>query len=294
MKPLRITIIGLGLIGGSLGKAFKAAQGGRVAITGVDACRDSLALGVEIGAIDYAAEDCQDGVREADVVFLCTPVLQMLPMLEQCAPALPKGCIVTDVGSTKAFVSSGIRAHLPDCVEYVSGHPMAGREKSGIQAADAELFVNKCYLLLPDVSTSAAAVEKIAELAAWTGACVRLMDSRLHDHGAALMSHIPHVAAAALVHLLDACPSLEVRSQLIGGGFRDTTRIASSNADMWADVCMTNPEAILAGMQELQTILTQMTTAIEAKNRPAVHDFFTQAKKKRDALLSASHDPSWR
>lgn len=288
MKKLKITIIGMGLIGGSIGLALKEADPDRFFITAVATRTATLELALERKAADRAIADLTEGVADADIIFICTPVLQIVPIVEKIAPFLKQGTIITDVGSTKGYIAERINHILPSGVFYVSGHPMAGLEQSGMQAADSRLFINKWYILVPEVSTSAEAVNTVAELIALTGAKITTMKVEDHDRCAAVISHVPHVAAAAMVHLLDFSHDMEESLKLAGGGFRDTTRIASSNADMWSDICLTNPQAITDSLQNLRAILSQVIEDIEEGDRQALHTFFSIAKKRRDALINAS------
>lgn len=287
MKTLKITIIGLGLIGGSLGQALKDKLSSRVAVTGYDMSEYIVDVAIDRKAIDYGSTSLQEAVMQADFVFLCTPVLQMMPIIEQISPYLKPGAILSDVGSTKRFLVEKIVDMLPTGVEFVGGHPMAGSERSGITAAQPGLFQDKYYIIVPASNTSPAAVKSLVELIAVTGAIITVMDMTKHDLCAAFISHVPHVAAAALVNLLDNCSEAE-SLKLTGGGFRDTTRIASSNADMWADICLSNSEAINEGLKKLQVLLDEVIIAAEAKDRKKLHSFFSNAKHRRDSLISAS------
>ena len=162
---------------------------------------------------------------------------------------------------------------------------MTGIENSGIMAATQGLFKEKWYILVPEASTCPKAVEAVSEILTWTGARITTMDLADHDQCAAIISHVPHVAAAALVNLLGKYPDLEESFKLVGGGFRDTTRIASSNADMWADICLTNAQPITDSLLQMKDLLDEMIQAIENGDRPAIHHFFKRAKVRRDALI---------
>ncbi|EIW17982.1 MULTISPECIES: prephenate dehydrogenase [Pelosinus] len=285
MKVKHITIIGLGLIGGSLGLALKKQCGEALKVTGVDHDQETLELAVQRGAVDYSTNDWKRGVEQADIIFLCTPVLQIIPIVEQILPYVKVGGILTDVGSTKGFLAEKLLYMMPSGVHYVSGHPMTGIERSGIMAADRGLFKDKWYILIPEASTSPEAVEIISQTLTWTGARITTMDLYDHDQCAAIISHIPHVVAAALVNLLGKYPALEESFKLVGGGFRDTTRIASSNADMWADICLTNSQPITQSLLQLKELLDEMIQAVEKADRPAIHHFFKRAKVRRDILI---------
>ncbi|MCR5175779.1 MAG: prephenate dehydrogenase/arogenate dehydrogenase family protein [Anaerovibrio sp.] len=291
MARLNLAIIGVGLIGGSLGLSLKDKLGDDIYITGQCRTQKSMDKAVELGAVDFASGDIRETVKDADIVFLSTPVLQMIPMVEKMLPFLKKGAIITDAGSTKQFIWNSIKELLPKDIYYIAGHPMTGREMSGVSAASKDLFKNKCYVIVEDTGAPKEAHDKICELIKLTGANLTTLDIAKHDRCASVISHIPHVTAASLVTLLnrshgdkDAC------LKLAGGGFKDTTRIASSNADMWADICMTNKEAITNHLKLLQGILAEVVVAIESGDRQAVHDFFAESKKSRDSILEKTKD----
>ena len=286
MARLNLAIIGVGLIGGSLGLCLKDKMGDDIYITGQCRTQKSMDLAMEMGAIDFASSDIEEVVKNADVIFLSTPVLQMVPMVEKMLPYLKSGAIITDAGSTKQFIWKNLQKILPPDIYYVAGHPMTGREMSGVAAAKKDLFENKCYVIVENTGAPKEATDKICELVRLTGADLETLDIAQHDRCASVISHIPHVAAAGLVTLLNRSHGdMEACLKLAGGGFKDTTRIASSNADMWADICMTNQEAITNHLKLLQGILAEVIVAIESGDRQAVHDYFAESKKRRDSIL---------
>jgi len=286
MARLNLAIIGVGLIGGSLGLCLKDKMGDDIYITGQCRTQKSMDLAMEMGAIDFASSDIEEVVKNADVIFLSTPVLQMVPMVEKMLPYLKSGAIITDAGSTKQFIWKNLQKILPPDIYYVAGHPMTGREMSGVTAAKKDLFENKCYVIVENTGAPKVATDKICELVRLTGADLETLDIAQHDRCASVISHIPHVAAAGLVTLLNRSHGdMEACLKLAGGGFKDTTRIASSNADMWADICMTNQEAITNHLKLLQGILAEVIVAIESGDRQAVHDYFAESKKRRDSIL---------
>ena len=283
---MKLAIIGVGLIGGSLGLCLKKEMGKDIFITGLCRTQKSMDLAVELGAVDMAAPDVRAVVEDADIVFLATPVLQMVPMLGKILPHLKQGAILTDAGSTKAYLWQHIQGILPEGVYYIAGHPMTGREKSGVEAASADLFRNKAYVIVEDTGAPPEAHEKLMSVLSHTGANFLRLDIRKHDRCASIISHVPHVTAAALVTLLNQSEGdMESCLKLAGGGFKDTTRIASSNADMWADICMTNGEAIATHLRDLQAILGTVIGAIEAGDREAVRRYFAASTERRDAIL---------
>lgn len=285
-KKLKLAIIGVGLIGGSLGLALKDRLGDDIRITGLCRTQKSMDKAVELGAVDFASPDIEKVVAGADVVFLSTPVLQMMPVVVQMLPYLKKGAIITDAGSTKQFIWNQLKEHLPDDIYYIAGHPMTGREKSGVEAAGKELFMNKCYVIVEDTGAPKEAHDLICDMVRVTGANLTTLDIAKHDRCASVISHIPHVAAAALVTLLNRSHGdKEACLKLAGGGFKDTTRIASSNSDMWADICMTNQAAITNHLKLLQGIIAEVIVAIESGDRQAVHDYFADAKERRDSII---------
>lgn len=285
-KPLRLAIIGVGLIGGSLGLCLKEALGDDIYITGLCRTQVSMDKAVELGAVDFADSDIEKVVSEADIVFLSPPVLQIVPMVKKLLPYLKPGTILTDAGSTKCCIWQELQGILPEDIYYIAGHPMTGREKSGVEAAKADLFRGKAYVIVEDTGAPKEAHGKLMGVLRHTGANFTTLDIKQHDRCASVISHVPHVTAAALVTLLNRSgDDLESCIKLIGGGFKDTTRIASSNADMWADICMTNGEAISNHLRDLQAILGEVITAIEKQDRKAVHDYFAASKARRDSLL---------
>ena len=283
---LKFAIIGVGLIGGSLGLCLKDKLGDAIYITGLCRHQSSMDKAVALGAVDYASSDLPSVVADADIVFLRPPVLQIVPMVEKILPYLKPGTILTDAGSTKGYIWQHLQKILPKDIYYIAGHPMTGREKSGVEAAVKDLFVGKAYVIVEDTGAPPEAHAKLMSVLQYTGANFTTLDIAQHDRCASVISHVPHVTAAALVTLLNRSgDDRESCIKLIGGGFKDTTRIASSNADMWADICMTNGDAIASDLRNLQNILGEVITAIERHDRAAIHDYFAASKACRDSLL---------
>ena len=291
---IKLAIIGVGLIGGSLGLALKEKLGDQIYITGLCRTQRSMDNAMRLGAVDHASNDLEKVVGDADIIYLSTPVLQIIPMVEKILPFVKRGAILTDAGSTKQFIWERLKKILPTGIHYVAGHPMTGREMSGVEAARADLFKGKAYVIVEDSGAPSEVVERLMGVLRLTEAKFVTLDIAKHDRCASVISHVPHVTAAALVTLLNrAGDDLDSCIKLIGGGFKDTTRIASSNADMWADICMTNGEAIANNLRELQNILSEVIGAIESKDRAAVHDYFAASKARRDSLLeSVAFDPN--
>lgn len=291
---MKLAIIGVGLIGGSLGLCLKDKLGDKIFVTGLCRSQESMRRAMSLGAVDLATSDLKAVVGDADIVYLSPPVLQIVPMVKKILPFLKSGAILTDAGSTKQFIWQELKKILPPDIFYVAGHPMTGREKSGVEAASKDLFRGKAYVIAENTGAPADVKEKLMSLLRLTEANFLEIDIAKHDRCASIISHVPHLTAAALVTLLnDAGDDLDSCLKLVGGGFKDTTRIASSNADMWADICMTNGDAISAHLRDLQGILGKVIAAIDARDRQAVHDYFAKSKARRDKILETiTFDPN--
>ena len=285
---LKLAIIGVGLIGGSLGLCLKDKLGDEIYITGLCRTQKSMNLAMELGAVDFASSDLETVVGNADIIFLSPPVLQIVPMVEKIVPFLKSGTIITDAGSTKQYIWEHLQKILPPDIYYIAGHPMTGRELSGVSAAKKDLFKNKAYVIVENTGAPKEAHEKLMSILKLTEANFTTLDIAKHDRCASIISHVPHVTAAALVTLLNrAGDDLDSCIKLIGGGFKDTTRIASSNADMWADICITNDKAIANNLRDMKNILDEVINAIERGDRQAIHDYFAASKSRRDSILEA-------
>lgn len=279
--------MGLGLIGGSIALALKQSLGEQITVTAFDCQKTTIEYARGCTPIDFVTDDYIAAVKDADLVLLAVPVLQMIPLAETIMPHLKEGAVLTDVGSTKAAICRDIVPILRDDISFVAGHPMAGIELSGIAAAKADLFDNKFYIVISETAKTESSVRLVESMVRAIGARVTTLELAAHDACVAVISHVPHVAAAGLVNLLGCSPeNLEHNVKLAGGGFRDTTRIASSDADMWADICISNGAAIKKTLRDYQDMLGIIVDAIEEKDRQAIHSFFRSAKLRRDALLN--------
>lgn len=246
----RVTIIGLGLIGGSLGLALR--DSGRVElVSGFDQDPAVVRQALEMGAVDRA-DELGEVVREADFVFYCVPLASMPGLVKATAPWLAPGCIVTDVGSVKVPVGRWL-SELPPQVHAIGGHPMAGSERTGIGSADRYLFENAIYVLTPFNQVPAESVDRLARLIEETGARVRIMDAHAHDRAVAQISHLPHVLAYSLLGLVEDSQEGKL---LAAGSFRDLTRVAAASSQLWEDILYSNRleviEAIDAMIEKLK------------------------------------------
>ena len=278
-----VTIIGLGLIGGSLALALKKYT--HCHVVGYDACPRVVAAALTGGAIDAGADSPDQAVADADVVFWALAPSMIPQAVQQTAGRMKNGAIITDVASSKGDLNR-LSGQLPPGVTYIGGHPMAGSEKNGFGAANADLFVGRPYILLPDSSADPAALPALAGLIAQLGARIVVMDMSDHDPAVADISHVPHIAAAALTMLAGDGVQGSRKLSLAAGGFRDMTRVASGNPAMWADICMTNRVAVVSSIRQLQHILERVNELLQTGDQGALKEFFAQAKDIRDASVS--------
>jgi prephenate dehydrogenase len=282
----KLVIFGVGLIGGSLALALREANYCKE-IVGCGRNAAQLQKAIDLGVIDSYSLDPQAAVQGADVVLLSVPMGAMQAILEQIKDALPANCILTDAGSTKGSVVDQVNAVMGlDYTQFVPGHPVAGREKSGVEAAVVDLYEGRRVILTPDQHTNPCAVEVVAAMWEVTGALVEQMPVEMHDQVLAATSHLPHVLAFSLVDTLLNMPQQEDILRYAAGGFRDFTRIASSDPVMWRDICLYNKTAILDMIQALQSNLTEFAGLIDEQNGEALYQRMTKAKQARDNYIA--------
>jgi prephenate dehydrogenase len=255
---VRISIVGLGLIGGSIGLALKKASWRNVEIVGYARRCETASLAQKSGAVDSVELDICKAIKSADIVIVATPVLTVKDIFTQIAPDLPDGTIVTDTASTKLQVMSWAQKTLPSSISFVGGHPMAGKEISTIKAATADLFHNCIYCLTPPPQTKPGAVKTVKDMVKALGAIPLIIDAEEHDRLVAGISHLPLLLSAALVLATTKNPSWPLMSRLAASGYRDLTRLASGNPELGADICLTNRSAITSWIdifiEELQKL----------------------------------------
>jgi prephenate dehydrogenase len=227
----------------------------------------------KVGAIDQAYSTLQDAVRGAELVVLATPVGTMRALLQNLATCVTPGAVVTDVASTKAQVISWAEEFLPPSVSFVGGHPMTGKEQSGVEAADASLFQNRIYCLTPTARTRPAAINKVSAFVEALGARVRFLEPAEHDGQVAGVSHLPFIASIALVNTVTASPSWSDASLLAANGFRDMSRLAGGSPEMYRDICLTNSEAITHWLDEYITALRTIRNSIAEHDKNLVETF---------------------
>jgi prephenate dehydrogenase len=285
-----VAIVGIGLIGGSLGLALRE-RGLARHVLGIPRRGATLDEALSVGAIDSGSLSLAT-VSDAELVILAPPVLAIPPLVEGMAPYLRPGTLVTDVGSTKGALMRRLSLSLPEHADLVGGHPMAGSERGGVLAARADLFEGAIYVLTRAPRTRPESVERLEELARRLGATPVEMDPDLHDDAVARISHLPHVVAAALAEAtgMGYLP-IEVLRLLVAGGFKSTTRIAASPPEMWRDICLTNRDAILTGLNDFEEALARFREALEEGSADGLLDAFTRGKSVRDTLAPPEEGP---
>jgi prephenate dehydrogenase len=282
----RLAILGVGLIGGSLARALRDA-GHVQEIVGYGRGLANLQRAVELGVVDRIETSLSAAVNGADMVVMATPVGTMSEMLKTIAPYLGKDAIVTDVGSVKGTVAAAARAALgPKLAAFVPGHPIAGTERSGVEASMASLFVGRRVVLTPLPENKSETVLRVRAMWQAAGAEVVEMSVEHHDEVLAATSHLPHLLAYALVDLL---AQLEDRREVFAyaaGGFRDFTRIASSDPVMWRDISLANRAAIVQMLKHYRGELDGLIAAIANGDGDKLQQLFTRAKAARDAFIN--------
>ncbi len=279
----RLTIYGVGLIGGSLARALKAA-GAVGEIVGYGRSVEPLQKALELGVIDRYETDAAEALQGSDVLLLGVPVGSMAAVLSELKPHLEPQTVITDVGSTKGSVVGAAEAvfgELPP--RFIPGHPIAGTEKSGVEASFAELYQNRRVILTPEANSDAEALELVRWMWQQAGAEVIEMAVVHHDEVLAATSHLPHMLAFTLVDTLARLEEHDDVFRYAAGGFRDFTRIASSNPQMWHDICLNNRDALLKMLGRFSEELSSLSAAIERGDGQTILDTFTRAKAARDS-----------
>ncbi len=280
----RLCVIGVGLIGGSLARSLK--QAGAVGeVIGAGRRESTLRTALELGVIDHFSTDLPLAVSEADVVVVAVPLGAIFKVIAAIADHLPANCVLTDVGSAKGSVIADVyRVFGAPPATFVPGHPIAGTEQSGVEASFPELFCHRRVILTPLLETSASAHEVVRRMWETVGAEVVDMGVDHHDEVLAATSHLPHMLAYALV---DSLARMDDRAEIFryaAGGFRDFTRIASSDPRMWHDICVANRKHLLEVTARFSEDLNRLIQAIEASDGDAILEIFGRAKRARDNL----------
>lgn len=287
----RIALIGIGLIGSSLARVIRR-EGLARHIAIATRSRSTLARAEELGLGDSYTTDAQEAVRDADLVIVSVPVGSSGEVAAEIAPALKKGAILTDVGSTKASVIAQMQPHVPEGVHFIPGHPLAGTEKSGPDAGFADLFDNRWCIFTPLQGTDPEALEKLSEFWRRCGSNIDTMDPQHHDMTLAIVSHLPHIIAYNIVGTADDLEAV-TKTEVIkysASGFRDFTRLAASDPTMWRDVCLHNKDAILEMLARFSEDLASLQRAIRWGDGEKLFDLFTRTRAIRRSIIEAGQD----
>jgi len=281
----RLAVIGVGLIGGSLALALKKA-GAVGEVVGCGRGKPNLETAVALGVIDRYSRDPAEAVRGADVVFLATPVRSLARVTQSLLPGLKAGAILTDGGSVKGEVIRTVEPLLPDTVHFVPGHPIAGTEQSGAEAAFATLYRGKRCILTPTEKTDAAALDLVERMWTLAGSEVVRMPQEKHDRVLAAISHLPHMVAYSLVNAVGSYDHYEENIlEYSAGGFRDFTRIASSDPTMWRDIALSNRDALLEMMEHFEKFFAELKKDVREGKDEKLFEFFLRSKQLRDGIL---------
>jgi prephenate dehydrogenase len=288
----KITIIGVGLLGGSIGLAARKIHVAKE-IAGFVRNQKNISDCEKFGATDFATTDLLSAVSNSDLVILCTPLAQMPSLAEQMLPALKRGAIVTDVGSVKSNVVRELESLVQKSgAHFIGSHPMAGAEKTGVAVARANLFENAVCVLTPTKKSNANAVRKLEQFWQSLGARVLKIDAAQHDLLVSRSSHLPHVIAAALANLVLNPANPKMQSQLCATGFRDTTRIASGSPEMWRDIALANRKNLSRAVDAFVAELKKFQTALKSGEAKALDKIFATAKSRRDNWCAKSASTS--
>ena len=276
---MKVAIIGVGLIGGSIGLALKDSKIKSVKITGIGRSEERLKLAMDLKAIDEMATDVREGVKDADVVFVCLPVGLIAGTVRDIMPYCKNSAVITDVGSVKKAIIDGIeesssRLGAKKRPEFLGGHPIAGSEKTSVKYARHDLFRDAAVVLTPAADSTSSAIKKIKNLWLGMGAKVYLMSADEHDRVISYTSHLPHIVAFALVKTVD-------HLEFAGSSFRDTTRIVSSDPSMWAEIVSENRDNIMRAVEEFKKELMNIEAA---GSKEKMRRIFSEAKAKRDRI----------
>lgn len=289
----KVCIVGLGLIGGSVGLAIKRSNISNQ-ITGYARSNSTLERAIELGLVDKVEDNLKDAVNDCDLVILATPLSAFKKLVEEMSPFLKKNCIITDTGSAKLSVIEDLSDILPSNVEFVPGHPIAGTEESGPDAGFAELFDNRWCILTPTDDNSSHAVDLVREFWESIGSKVEIMDPLHHDKVLAITSHIPHLIAFNIVGTANNLANVTEKEvvKYSAGGFRDFTRIAASDPKMWSDIFTYNSEAVLEMLELFSNDLAKLKSAVIKKDSDLLFSNFEKTREVRKNIIDAGQEES--
>jgi prephenate dehydrogenase len=273
-----VAIVGVGLIGGSIGLALRQRKlAGKV--VGIGRRPESLQKAVAAKAVNQATQDLAEGVRAAELIVVCTPVDTIAQHVYEAAAACPEGALLTDAGSTKASIARRLERVLPPKVGFVGSHPLAGSEKTGCEHARADLFQGRTVVVTPTLTSSKSDVRRATAFWSALGANVVKLAPAVHDAMLAVTSHVPHLVASAL-----ARSTLAKQLPLTAGGWRDCTRIAAGDAELWTQILLDNRDNVLKALDKFETMVAGLRAAIEQRDGRRLEQLLRYAKQIRDAV----------
>ena len=289
----KVCIIGLGLIGGSIGLAMKRSKISNQ-IIGFARSNSTLKRAIELGLVDKVKDNLEDAVNDCDLIILATPLSTFKKLVEEMSPFLKKDCIITDTGSAKLTVIEDLKDILPNGVEFVPGHPIAGTEESGPDAGFAELFDNRWCILTPTEDNSSNAVDLVKDFWESIGSKVEIMDPMHHDKVLAITSHIPHLIAFNIVGTANNLANVTEKEvvKYSAGGFRDFTRIAASDPKMWSDIFTYNSDAVLEMLDLFSNDLAKLKAAVIKKDSDLLFSNFEKTREVRKNIIDAGQEES--
>jgi prephenate dehydrogenase len=273
-----VAIVGVGLIGGSIGLALRQ-RGMAEQVIGIGRRQATLRAARRVGAVSHTTIDVAKGVADAELVIVCTPVGRIVEHAREAAKHCREGALITDAGSTKEAIVAALDNSLPRGCRFLGSHPLAGSEKNGPSHANAELFDGRVAILTPTKNTRAEDFDALEEFWSSLGSVVIQMSAADHDRALALTSHLPHAAAVALAATLP-----ETYFRLTGSGFLDTTRLAGGEPELWKQIFAANRANVLAALEKYSEKLNALAVAIRQGDDQALEDLLTAAKRNRDAL----------
>ena len=282
----RIAILGLGLMGGSLGLALKSRKGASAKVCGYARRPETRKLALKLNAMDEVFDDPAKAVEGADLVVLCVPILAIPDLVAKCRGSLKRGCLVTDVGSTKAQLTEQIDVHLKGTgAVFVGSHPIAGSEQQGLDAARANLYEQAVVVMTPADGRTGPAVETLKNFWESLGATVKVMTPDEHDRVVARTSHLPHIAAALVSATVGRDGDLRQIGTYCGPGFCDTTRIAEGSPEVWHDIIQSNRECLSGELAQLKAALEQVSSLVEKGSSEQLLKFLENGRSKRRQLM---------
>ncbi len=288
----KVTVVGVGLLGGSLGLALKQRRLAKQ-VHGYVRRTASIAECERLGVVDRATRDLLSAVRDAELVVLCTPLAQMRELTLGLLPALRPGAVVTDVGSVKGSVVQQLEPLVSRAGGFfVGGHPMAGAEKMGAAAARPDLFANAVSVITPSAQSNPEAVQCVETLWQSVGARVMTLSPELHDELVSRSSHLPHVVAAGLANYVLSPAYPREQALLCANGFRDSTRIASGSPEMWRDIALANRRNLARVLGVFIEDLQELQLALELADAKSIEEYFQTAKQRRDGWSGHHASPS--